>query len=557
MGEKPEENRYGVHFSQLHALELADMDGDGLKDIVVGKRFWAHGNHGDPEPNAAPVLYWFQLKRNADKTVDFIPHLIDDNSGVGTQVVVGDVNGDGLPDVIVGNKKGTFVHIQEKKSVSSDEWEKAQPKENPAYVEPVAGTEGNKENKASLPSLSSVAIAKGVLPLGKDGKPLNLDFEDGTLKDWTATGDAFKGQPYKGEIDQKRKYGAGRWSNHQGDFWIGGYEILEDAGTGTLTSVPFKVTHPFAAFLFNGGSHAGTRIELVRADTNEIFFKRSGNNNETMERIVVDLAAQKDREIFIRLVDEVKGGWGHVNFDDFRFYETKPEFSPAINPFTKTAVAQSSLPQDQFKYAGVPPEKATKIMTLPPGFHATLFAGEPDVVNPIAFCIDDRGRLWVVEGLTYPRRAGAPPKDDHKDAVERHPRRQRPHPRFRGHERHRPFRQAHRFHGRTESRQRHRKRFRRHLRRRRAVSHVHPGGRRRRAEASRPAADFARRLRLRRHARDAQHFHVGTRRLALRLPRRLHAEQRRQARRARQRAHAHQRRRVAFSSGEKTLRAFR
>lgn len=42
-------------------------------------------------------------------------------------------------------------------------------------------------------------------------------------------------------------------------------------------------------------------------------------------------------------------------------------------------------------------------MTLPPGFHARLFAGEPDVVQPIAFAIDDRGRLWVAECNTYPQ----------------------------------------------------------------------------------------------------------------------------------------------------------
>jgi putative membrane-bound dehydrogenase-like protein len=50
----------------------------------------------------------------------------------------------------------------------------------------------------------------------------------------------------------------------------------------------------------------------------------------------------------------------------------------------------------------VPPAEAPKKFTLPEGFSATLFAGEPDVVQPIAFTFDDRGRLWVVECLSYP-----------------------------------------------------------------------------------------------------------------------------------------------------------
>jgi FG-GAP-like repeat/FG-GAP repeat len=128
MNKEPNENKYGVRFSQLHAVDLVDMDGDGLKDIVTGKRFWAHGPTGDAEPNAAAVLYWFKLVRGADHSVDFVPYLIDNNSGVGTQVVAADVNKDGLPDVVVGNKRGTFVHLQEKKSVSREEWEKNQPK---------------------------------------------------------------------------------------------------------------------------------------------------------------------------------------------------------------------------------------------------------------------------------------------------------------------------------------------------------------------------------------------------------------------------------------------
>jgi hypothetical protein len=113
MGDEPSDNPYGVKFSQLHAVELADVDGDGVLDIVTGKRHWAHGSTGDVDSNAPPVLYWFQTVRGAGGAVDFVPHLIDDDSGVGVQVVVGDVNGDDRPDVVVGNKRMTAVLLQQ------------------------------------------------------------------------------------------------------------------------------------------------------------------------------------------------------------------------------------------------------------------------------------------------------------------------------------------------------------------------------------------------------------------------------------------------------------
>ena len=128
MNKEPRENKYGVKFTQIHALDLVDMDGDGLKDLVTGKRFWAHGPDGDPEPNAAAVLYWFRLTRPGGGLVDWVPYRIDDASGVGTQVVAGDLNGDGWPDVVVGNKRGTFAFIQQRTPVSPAEWEQAQPK---------------------------------------------------------------------------------------------------------------------------------------------------------------------------------------------------------------------------------------------------------------------------------------------------------------------------------------------------------------------------------------------------------------------------------------------
>jgi len=93
-------------------MVLADINGDGIKDFVVGKRFWAHGPGGDADPGAPAVVYWIEIKRPEKGKVEFVPHLIDADSGVGTQFAVADMNGDGKLDVIVSNKKGVYVLLQ-------------------------------------------------------------------------------------------------------------------------------------------------------------------------------------------------------------------------------------------------------------------------------------------------------------------------------------------------------------------------------------------------------------------------------------------------------------
>jgi len=112
LGKTKEDNADGKGFSQIHAVELRDMNGDGLPDIICGKRRWAHGIKGDDEPNADPVLYWFELNRDAAGAATFVPRRIDSDSGVGTQFFAGKVNQDAKPDIVIANKHGVFVFTQ-------------------------------------------------------------------------------------------------------------------------------------------------------------------------------------------------------------------------------------------------------------------------------------------------------------------------------------------------------------------------------------------------------------------------------------------------------------
>jgi hypothetical protein len=100
-----------VVMHEPHAVAVADIDGDGTGDIVSGERFWGHVPSGTPDFDEPARLYWFKAERSEAGTV-FTPTLIDDDSGVGTELTLGDLDGNGSIDILVSNKKGAFVFLQ-------------------------------------------------------------------------------------------------------------------------------------------------------------------------------------------------------------------------------------------------------------------------------------------------------------------------------------------------------------------------------------------------------------------------------------------------------------
>ncbi len=104
-------NAGGVWFTQPHAVAFADVNLDGIQDMIVGKRHHSHFQYTDPDNWGMPVLYAYKVVRNARAPggAEFVPELIHNRSGVGSKFDTGDLDKNGAPDVVTSGPSGTFI----------------------------------------------------------------------------------------------------------------------------------------------------------------------------------------------------------------------------------------------------------------------------------------------------------------------------------------------------------------------------------------------------------------------------------------------------------------
>ena len=111
LGEKDGTINFAKHLiddktSQLHALHLADLTGDGRPELITGKRYFAH-NGGDKGAKEPIEIVYFELD---PETSTFTRHLVHQGrAGIGLQIRTADIDGNGHIDIAVAGKSGTHI----------------------------------------------------------------------------------------------------------------------------------------------------------------------------------------------------------------------------------------------------------------------------------------------------------------------------------------------------------------------------------------------------------------------------------------------------------------
>jgi hypothetical protein len=247
MGDHASQNHYGVVFSELHSVNLADMDGDGLKDIVTGKTFYSH-HQQSPMWDAGAVVYWFRLTRD-EQGVHWTPYRIDGEAGIGRQLSLADLNGDGLLDIIVGGMKGAHVLWHRVRKVSEQEWQQAQPK--PYDGPPAPSIEGSETRRGTAVPIDE---ASGAVPDATEGESL--------ASTATVSGGRLMVQPMQG-------FAGSQWSGQSQLFWTGGRPDdglsieLPQAITAEALEMVFTCAPDYAVIQVElGGVPLGAPIDL-------------------------------------------------------------------------------------------------------------------------------------------------------------------------------------------------------------------------------------------------------------------------------------------------------
>lgn len=155
----------------------------------------------------------------------------------------------------------------------------------------------------------SLGCIAGLFSACSSGDIIIDDFESGTFDKWTVEGEAFGTHPAQGAYHGQQDV-AGFGGNYLANSFHGG-----DDSRGMLISEAFTIQRDYINFLLGGGMHAETYVELI-VDDQPVYKSHSPVESETLHWMSWDVKALKGKRAGIRIVDNQRGGWGHILVDE-------------------------------------------------------------------------------------------------------------------------------------------------------------------------------------------------------------------------------------------------
>lgn len=165
----------------------------------------------------------------------------------------------------------------------------------------------------TLSIILTIFLTATVIGADEQEDILIADFEGKTYGDWKAEGEAFGPGPARGTLDGQMNV-----SGFEGKALVNTY-YKGDETTGMLTSPPFKIQRKYINFLIGGGMHPGKACINLLLDGKVVRTATGPNDrpggSEALDWAGWDVADLMGKKVCIKIVDQQKGGWGHINID--------------------------------------------------------------------------------------------------------------------------------------------------------------------------------------------------------------------------------------------------
>lgn len=171
-------------------------------------------------------------------------------------------------------------------------------------------------------------------------RPPLFDFETGDLQGWKIIEGAFG----KTLVTNRRSFHAGGKYKRQGGFHLSTLEVngatSNDGFTGVIQSPSFTIDNEVLSFLVGGGRHDTTYVALY-SDQGRELLRATGHNAEQMRWVTWDVSGHRGRKVYLRVVDQHKGGWGHITCDVF-YLESRRRHRERITKLSRSSVDTTS-----------------------------------------------------------------------------------------------------------------------------------------------------------------------------------------------------------------------